>query len=53
MVSTHPRPALLDTIGHTPIVRVERMVTPAMAEIWVKLEANNPTGSYKDRMALA
>ena len=24
-----------------------------MAEVWVKLEAANPTGSYKDRMALA
>lgn len=29
------------------------MATPDMAEVWVKLEANNPTGSYKDRMALA
>ena len=24
-----------------------------MAEIWIKLESHNPTGSYKDRMALA
>jgi len=47
------RPAVLDSIGKTPVVRVERMVTPEMAEVWVKLEANNPTGSYKDRMALA
>ncbi len=45
--------AVLDTIGHTPIVRLERLATPEMAEVWVKLEANNPTGSYKDRMALA
>lgn len=45
--------AVLDTIGHTPIVRLQRLATAEMAEVWVKLEANNPTGSYKDRMALA
>ena len=44
---------MLDTIGHTPIVRLQRLVSPGSAEVWVKLEANNPTGSYKDRMALA
>jgi len=40
----------IDAIGGTPIVRLDR---PDGAEIWVKLEATNPTGSYKDRMALA
>jgi cysteine synthase A len=44
---------LLEAIGHTPIVRLERLVEPGMAEVWVKLESSNPTGSYKDRMALA
>ena len=44
---------LLETIGHTPIARLRRLVEPDSAEIWVKLEAANPTGSYKDRMALA
>ena len=44
---------VLGTIGSTPIVRVERLVEPGMAELWVKLESTNPTGSYKDRMALA
>ena len=34
-------------------MRVSRIVEPGMAEVWVKLEAANPTGSYKDRMALA
>jgi cysteine synthase A len=34
-------------------VQVERLVEPGMAEVWVKLESSNPTGSYKDRMALA
>src|SRR5262245_31926032 len=40
----------IDAIGNTPLVRLDR---PDGAEIWVKLEATNPTGSYKDRMALA
>jgi cysteine synthase A len=44
---------MLGAIGHTPIVRLERLVEPGMAEVWVKLESHNPTGSYKDRMALA
>ena len=40
-------------IGNTPAVRLQRLVEPGMAEVWVKLEGANPTGSYKDRMALA
>ena len=47
------RPGALGAIGNTPIVRLQRLVEPGMAEVWVKLEAGNPTGSYKDRMALA
>jgi cysteine synthase A len=44
---------ILDAIGNTPLVRLAR-VTPANgAELWVKLEYLNPTGSMKDRMALA
>jgi cysteine synthase A len=46
-------PGVLGAIGGTPVVRLERMVEPGMAEVWVKLESANPTGSYKDRMALA
>lgn len=41
---------LLDTIGHTPLVRLERIPEPAAA-IYVKLEARNPGGSIKDRPA--
>jgi cysteine synthase A len=48
-----PRPPILEAIGHTPAVRLTRLVEPGMAEIWIKLESHNPTGSYKDRMALA
>ena len=47
------RPGALAAIGGTPVVRLTRLAEPGMAELWVKLEAHNPTGSYKDRMALA
>ena len=43
----------LDAIGSTPVVQVERLVDEGDAEVFVKLEGGNPTGSYKDRMALA
>src|SRR5438045_8148898 len=48
-----PPADILNAIGKTPLVRLSRLVDDAMAEVWVKLEAANPTGSYKDRMALA
>lgn len=44
---------MLSAIGNTPIVRLTKLTDAGMAEVWVKLEAANPTGSYKDRMALA
>src|SRR3954452_11756149 len=50
---TPERPAALAAIGSTPLVRLTRLAGPDVAEVWVKLEAANPTGSYKDRMALA
>ncbi|MBA3968491.1 MAG: cysteine synthase A [Gemmatimonadetes bacterium] len=40
-------------IGKTPLVQLERIVEPGMAEVWVKLEGMNPGGSIKDRTALA
>jgi cysteine synthase len=52
-----PSPVLVDsvlrTIGHTPVVALGRLVPPGSATVVVKLEGFNPTGSYKDRMALA
>ena len=39
-------------IGRTPVVRLERVATPEMAEVWIKLEGANPGGSIKDRTAL-
>ena len=50
---TPDRPGVLGAIGNTPVARLRGLVKPGMAEVWVKLESNNPTGSYKDRMALA
>jgi cysteine synthase A len=44
---------ILATIGNTPIVRLRRLAPANGAEIWVKLEYLNPTGSMKDRMALS
>jgi cystathionine beta-synthase len=43
---------LTDTIGHTPIVRLNRVVDDLASEIYVKLEYMNPAGSMKDRVAL-
>jgi cysteine synthase len=47
------RPTLLGAIGRTPVVRLRRLAGPESGEVWLKLESANPTGSYKDRMALA
>ena len=43
----------LEAIGRTPVVKLQQVVPPNSADVLVKLEAFNPTGSYKDRMALA
>ena len=44
---------VLQAIGHTPLVRLQRVVPSDAADVVVKLESANPTASYKDRMALA
>lgn len=41
------------TIGKTPLIKLERLSEPGCAEIYVKYEGANPTGSMKDRMALS
>jgi cysteine synthase A len=43
----------LAAIGNTPLVRLGKLVPDGVAEVWVKLEGGNPTGSYKDRMAIS
>ncbi|MGI6659006.1 MAG: cysteine synthase A [Dethiobacteraceae bacterium] len=43
---------IVDLIGNTPIVKLNRLVEPDAAEVYVKLEFFNPSGSVKDRAAL-
>jgi cysteine synthase A len=42
---------ILDAIGNTSMVRLRKVVPPGCADIFAKLEWENPTGSLKDRMA--
>jgi cysteine synthase A len=44
---------ILQAIGNTSIVRLRKVVPPGCAEVYAKLEWENPTGSVKDRMAQA
>lgn len=48
-----PSGDLLSTIGNTPMVELSRIATPDGARLFAKLEGANPTGSVKDRIALA
>ncbi len=43
----------MKAIGNTPLIKLERLSEPNCAEIYVKYEGANPTGSMKDRMALS
>src|SRR5436309_1701392 len=43
---------IVETIGHTPVVRINRLA-PAGVNLFVKMEAFNPLGSVKDRLAIA
>ena len=47
------RHSVLQAIGNTPVVTLNRIVPPDSGQVLVKLEYISPTGSYKDRMALA
>jgi len=44
---------VLEAIGRTPLVQLRRVAPSEGARVFIKLEYYNPTGSYKDRMALA
>jgi len=52
-----PRPLIVDSVlglvGNTPLVRLNRVIGPNAARVYAKLEASNPAGSVKDRIALA
>jgi [CysO sulfur-carrier protein]-thiocarboxylate-dependent cysteine synthase len=45
--------SILDTIGNTPLVQAPSLSPSPDVRLWVKLEGQNPTGSVKDRIALA
>ena len=45
--------SILDAIGNTPLVGIPRMSPKPGVRLWAKLEGQNPTGSTKDRIALA
>src|SRR5690606_32176851 len=43
--------SILETVGRTPVVRINKLAPPGV-ELYVKIEAFNPMGSVKDRLAL-
>jgi cysteine synthase A len=45
--------SILEAIGNTPLLRLQHCAPANGAELWLKLEYRNPSGSMKDRMALA
>ncbi|MFP5477435.1 MAG: cysteine synthase A [Gammaproteobacteria bacterium] len=45
--------SILDTIGRTPHVRINKLFGNATQQVWIKSERGNPGGSIKDRIALA
>jgi len=47
----HKYASILETVGHTPVVRINRLA-PEGINLFVKIEAFNPLGSVKDRLAL-
>ena len=44
---------ILDAVGDTPLVGIQRLSPKPEVRLWAKLEGQNPTGSLKDRVALA
>jgi len=52
-VASAPAGSLLDLIGNTPLVELPRLSPKPEVKLYAKLEGQNPTGSIKDRVALA
>tara|TARA_A100001015_G_scaffold280181_1_gene342103 strand:- start:1317 stop:2213 length:897 start_codon:yes stop_codon:yes gene_type:complete len=52
-MSKQQYPTIESTIGHTPLVRLQRMVVNPNSVVLAKLEGNNPAGSVKDRPAMS
>jgi cysteine synthase len=44
---------ILQTIGNTPHIRINKLFAGASQQVWIKSERSNPGGSIKDRIALA
>ncbi len=44
-------PSIIDAIGHTPVVELQRLTPKPGVHLFAKLEGHNPTGSVKDRIA--
>jgi cysteine synthase A len=49
----HTYDSVLQTIGKTPLVRLNKIATDSKAQVFVKVEARNPGGSIKDRICLS
>src|SRR5690242_16238082 len=47
------RGSILDHVGKTPLVRLRKLADGLRAEVWVKVESQNPGGSIKDRVGIA
>lgn len=52
-MSKQQYPTIESTIGHTPLVRLQRLVVNPNSVVLAKLEGNNPAGSVKDRPAMS
>ena len=52
-MSKQQYPTIESTIGHTPLVRLQRMLGNPNSVVLAKLEGNNPAGSVKDRPAMS
>lgn len=52
-MSAQKAETVLELIGRTPIVRLRRLPPEGAAEVWAKLERQNPGGSVKDRIGIA
>ena len=53
MIGAQVAPSLLDLVGNTPLVELPRLSPKPEIRLYAKLEGQNPTGSIKDRVALA
>lgn len=47
------KPNIISTIGRTPLIKINRLIDPAEAEVFLKMESHNPYSSVKDRIGAA